>query len=192
MNRVKKAIKRLDDASAQTSKFLDGMNSASGSADNRSSTILCGSFGGTLGTLTAIGIAHWTALTFSVIGGPLAALGILAGILICRGPGRILLERRKDNNSLLANEVLRRILTSPPNTPAYVIEELWEQYHHLNKGLASQTAKLLGTPHPPIPIQVSTTVTPALPTTAPANLLSPPAQISQMSQSTIISGAKTP
>jgi hypothetical protein len=137
------ATERLENVSQQTTKLLERVTSSSEKLGRQSSTTLIGSVGGIIGGLSAIGVAHFAGISLMLLGGPLSALGILGGILACRGTRRIKLERRIAENRLAANELLDRIKALPKSAPDEVRNGLWRAYTSLTQGYQTQAAVLL-------------------------------------------------
>jgi hypothetical protein len=137
------ATERLEDVAQQTTKLLERVTSSSEKLGRQNSTTLVGSLGGIIGAITAVGTAHVAGISILMIGAPLSALGILGGILVCRGTRRIKLERRIAENRMAADELLDRIKALPKNAPDEVRENLWRAYGALTQSYSNQTAVLL-------------------------------------------------
>jgi hypothetical protein len=137
------ATERLENVSQQTAKLLERVTASSEGAGRHSSSTLVGSVGGIVGVLSAVGIAHIAGISLALLGGPVSALGILGGILVCRGTRRIKLERRIAENRLAANEILDRIKALPKNAPDEIRDGLWRAYGSLTQGYETQAAILL-------------------------------------------------
>jgi hypothetical protein len=137
------ATERLENVSRQTATLLERVTSSSEKLGRQSSTTLVGSVGGIVGSLAAVGVAHYAAISLMLIGAPLSALGILGGILLCRGTRRIKLERRIAENRIAANELLDRIKALPKTAPKEIRDRLWQAYGSLTQGYENQAAVLL-------------------------------------------------
>jgi hypothetical protein len=137
------ATERLETTSQQTAKFLERVTGSSERVGRQSSITLVGAAGGALGALSAVGLAHIAGISLALLGGPLSALGILTGVLLCRGTRRIKLERRIAENRMAADEILDRIKALPKNAPPEIRDGLWRAYGSLTQGYQTQTAVLL-------------------------------------------------
>jgi len=142
-NATAAATDRLEKVSRQTAQLLERVTSSSEKLGRQSSTTLVGSVGGIIGSLGATAVAHFAGISLMLLGAPLSALGILGGILVCRGTRRIKLERRIAENRIAANELLDRIKALPKGAPNEIRDELWRAYSSLTQCYQNQAAVLL-------------------------------------------------
>lgn len=129
MPRRPNALVLLHNASDETSRFLDTLARTSDRLAERTSEGLFGTLGGVLGSIAAYGLTLAVPAASFAIAAPLGGgLGIVVGLLAVRGTGRLRLERRIQEQSLLSGAILEQIKSLPKNAPPAITQKLWEDY----------------------------------------------------------------
>jgi hypothetical protein len=142
---ILRALRDLQVVATETDKALDRLVTKSEELSKRSSTALVGAFGGLVGIALAYGISlAGIGASFLIAGPILSGIGVVGGLLLMRGRGRIRFERAIDNNRMVANEVLDRIRTleSLPDPPREATEDLWTTYRSLTSSLHNEAANM--------------------------------------------------
>lgn len=142
-NEIDRALNGLRNASKHTTDLLRRLSDSSEKLGRKNSSTLFGTLGGLLGASAGTALAYATGFSLIALSTPLTGVGIVAGILIYRGPRRIRLEKRIAENRIACDEILSRIKSLPKNAPEEVRHELWNTYRQLNSGYQEQAKVLL-------------------------------------------------
>lgn len=142
-NDVDRALNILKKASKHSSELLQRLSNTSEKLGRKNSSTLFGTFGGLLGAGVGTALSYATGISLLALSTSLTGLGIVAAILIYRGPRRIILEKEIAENRIACDEILSRIKNLPRNAPEEVKQELWNTYRQLNSVYQQQTRVLL-------------------------------------------------
>ncbi|NRF28248.1 hypothetical protein [Vibrio coralliilyticus] len=130
----------LEQLQNSTANFIEKMASSSEKASTKSSVVLIGLIGGLIGTIAGMALAPVIGVSVVVLPATLATLGIASGVLMYRGLDTIGLEKAITKNTLVFDEIQRRMNSLPDDAPEEVRDELWKSYIELNSVLNNQTA----------------------------------------------------
>jgi hypothetical protein len=132
VKRLDVAMRSLEAAIENTARTLSMLTRAASRLAQQGTQTLYGVVGGIIGLAATYVFAHLWEISVPVAGTLLCSLGIVAGILLFRGAGRIEFDQRLEQNRIAADEVLRRIKNLPRNTPPAVFRQMWDTYARLN------------------------------------------------------------
>jgi hypothetical protein len=148
------ALVPLRNATDEASHFLESPSRTSERLSERTSEGLFGTLGGVLGSIAAYGLTLTVPAVSFAIAAPLGGgLGIILGLLAIRGTGRLRIERRIHEQSLLAGAILDQIKSLPRNTPPAIRQKLWDDFERTSGALSDRgEIKALPPPQDPQPL----------------------------------------
>ncbi len=132
MSKRRTPAKSLEGIVNESSKIFEKLLGSASKASKQSTSTLAGVAGGFTGMAVVYTLTFMAPIELQIAGPIGTGLGIICGVLMFRGRAMLGFERRLEQNTIAADEILRRILALPKDTPPHVREALWNTYGALN------------------------------------------------------------